>query len=518
MSTTMHHDLPLAAQFRQVPGTSRRVEVAAVLAALAFALLWYWQTTVSIVSIWYRSETYAHGFVILPIVAFLVWRERDRLAAVPTSPFLPALLPLALVGLVWVFAELANVLGLAQFMLAAMVPLLVWVLLGTAMLRALAFPLAFLFFAIPFGEFLLPQLMDWTADFTIVALKFTGIPVYRDGNNFVIPSGNWSVVEACSGLRYLIASLVVGTLYAYLTYRSFNRRLAFVAVSIVVPLVANWLRAYMIVMIGHLSGNKLATGVDHIIYGWIFFGVVMAALFWIASFWRQDDEPSTTSPDGVKLPAASAPASKLLIAWALALAVVAVWRPALATLERAGDSSPVRLPEIAAANGWSVAPATAADWKPEFTKPAAELRQSFAKGDAHVGVYVAHYRGRVTDGKLVSSGNRMVGNSGVRWLEAEITQTEFRIDEAGLRLPVTEIIRGPERLLVTRWYVVDGRVVGGDQLAALRLGWQRLLGRGDDGAIVVIYTEVVDTRARALQRLEQFAAEMGGHISHAIHP
>ena len=53
----------------------------------------------------------------------------------------------------------------------------------------------------------------------------------------------------------------------------------FIAASIVVPIVANWLRAYMIVMIGHLSNNKYAVGVDHLIYGWVFFGVVMMLLF-----------------------------------------------------------------------------------------------------------------------------------------------------------------------------------------------------------------------------------------------
>ena len=65
-------------------------------------------------------------------------------------------------------------------------------------------------FAVPVGEFLLPVFMEWTADFTVLALRLSGIPVYREGLQFVIPSGNWSVVEACSGIRYLIASLMVG--------------------------------------------------------------------------------------------------------------------------------------------------------------------------------------------------------------------------------------------------------------------------------------------------------------------
>jgi exosortase A len=159
-----------------------------------------------------------------------------------------------------------------------------------------------LLFAVPFGEFLLPPLMEQTADFTVFALRATGIPVYREGLYFTIPSGNWSVVEACSGLRYLIASITLGFLYAYLTYHSIRRRAIFVVVSVIVPIVANWLRAYMIVMIGHLSSMKLAVGVDHLIYGWLFFGLVMLILFWVGSFWREDfAQPSETPVSTVPL-------------------------------------------------------------------------------------------------------------------------------------------------------------------------------------------------------------------------
>ena len=74
-----------------------------------------------------------------------------------------------------------------------------------------------------------------TADFVVLALQATGIPVYREGLWFVIPSGQWSVVDACSGVRYLIASFMVGSLFAYLNYRSLRRRAVFVLVSILLP-------------------------------------------------------------------------------------------------------------------------------------------------------------------------------------------------------------------------------------------------------------------------------------------
>ena len=77
------------------------------------------------------------------------------------------------------------------------------------------------------------------------------------------------------------------------------RRLVFIALSIIVPIIANGIRAYLIVMIGHLSNNRLATGVDHVIYGWVFFGFVMMLLFWIGSQWREPDAAANpTAPQG----------------------------------------------------------------------------------------------------------------------------------------------------------------------------------------------------------------------------
>ncbi|MDE2615048.1 MAG: exosortase A, partial [Burkholderiales bacterium] len=262
---------------------------------VAVLLLLFRDTATSMVGIWYRSETYAHAFLVPPIVLWLVWRLRARLAALAPRPAPLALVPMAGACLLWLLGELAGVNAASQFALVLMLVLTVPLVFGTAVTRVLMFPLAFLFFCVPVGEFLTPVMIDRTADFTVAAIRASGIPVYREGNQFVIPSGNWSVVEACSGVRYLIASFMVGTLFAYLNFRSLRRRLAFVAVALVVPVVANWLRAYMIVMLGHLSGNRLAVGADHLVYGWVFFGIVILAMFMIGARFAE-------SPDAAAAP------------------------------------------------------------------------------------------------------------------------------------------------------------------------------------------------------------------------
>ena len=205
-------------------------------------------------------------------------------------------MPLLLLGTSWWVGQVVAANVVAQFSFVGMLIAAVFLTLGWPVARLILFPLLFLLFAVPFGEFLLPTLIEKTADFTVFAVRLSGVPLYREGNNFQIPSGAWSVVEACSGVRYLIASVTVGALFAYLNYSSWQRRLVFMAVSVVVPIVANWVRAYMIVMLGHLSDNRIATGVDHLIYGWVFFGIVISIMFAIGARWTEPEQPHARTP------------------------------------------------------------------------------------------------------------------------------------------------------------------------------------------------------------------------------
>ena len=209
--------------------TPWRVALPLMVAAIVAIVGLYVQTAESIVAIWWRSETYAHGFLIVPIVVVLIWSRRRELATIVPSPDQLGFVLLAGAGLAWIAAAAGNAQVVQQLALVAMIPAAVIAIAGRRVARALAFPLAFLFLGVPMGESLIPGLMDWTADFTVAALRLTGIPVYREGTFFTIPSGNWSVVEGCSGLRYVIASVTAGCLYAYLNYQSLVRRLLFVA-------------------------------------------------------------------------------------------------------------------------------------------------------------------------------------------------------------------------------------------------------------------------------------------------
>jgi exosortase A len=195
--------------------TSWRYFFPVVVVYLLLLTAFFYDTVESMVSIWSRSETFTHAFLILPISIWLGWEKRAHLKAMTPEPSWQGMAVLFAVGFLWLFGYLVDALVVQQLAWVAAFVAGVWAILGNRTTWVIAFPLAFLIFMVPFGEDLVPGMMEFTADFTIGLIRLTGIPVYREGLFFTLPSGNWSVVEACSGIRYLIASVTLGCLYSY---------------------------------------------------------------------------------------------------------------------------------------------------------------------------------------------------------------------------------------------------------------------------------------------------------------
>ncbi|MCX7901462.1 MAG: exosortase A [Burkholderiaceae bacterium] len=482
-----------------------------------FVVLLYADTARSLVAIWRSSDTYSYGFVVVPLVLWLLWRRRHVVAALRPEPCWPALSLVALAGLLWTTGRLADARVIEHFALVLSVQSAVVTVVGLRVAQAIAFPLAFLLFAVPVGEALVPTLTAWTADFTVAALKLTGVPVYREGNHFVIPTGRWSVVEACSGIRYLLATLMAGTLYAYLMYAGWRRRLAFIGASLVVPIVANWLRAYLIVMLGHLSGNELAASADHLIYGWVFFGIVLFVMFWVGAHFRQPEVPLARSADTQALRAAAIhlPAVHVrpaLLAAAGAIAVSAAWLPVAASLRSAASLDLPELAKVPAEGGWLEVADKDVLWTPRFAGAAAYLRQSFVREDERVMLYVAYYRGQTEGAELVNSQNVLVSEKDPVWREVARGRTQYG---DGMPARTSRLQSATQALTVVWWYWVDGRPVVSDSVAKLLLAASRLRLRGDDAAAVFVIVPHADGQD-GLATAARFMAAMGPRIEQLL--
>jgi exosortase A len=478
------------------------IRVSAAIGAVFFWVVgWYYATAAEVASIWWRSDTFAHGLLVLPMFVWLSWRNRERLYGPNLEPVPLMAVPLLLTGLVWLLGELASVASVTHAALALLLIFSLVGVLGLKLARPLAFPILFLLFGVPIGEFMLPIMMKYTAVFTVAVVRLCGIPVYQEGLHFVIPNGRWSVVEACSGVRYLIASLMVGTLYAYLSYRSLKRRLIFVGFAIVVPVVANWLRAFMIVMLGYFSDNRLGTGVDHLLYGWVFFGIVIVLMFWIGGRWREDLD----APLPVVHVAPSTPLQfSALLARLLPLAfAVAIWPVALQYLERAESveaSAPVDIKPLLVAAPWAETAEPATTFKPSFHGFRSESFRHYSDGKSKVAVYVATYAQQAPGRELVQSENMLLQPADTAWSRLHEGQGA---DSSAGTWHSSLLSGGAAPLVVWSGYWINGRLVTSDYVAKGLMALEKLQGHADRSAYIAILAAGPD-EAGATSVLEAF--------------
>lgn len=473
-----------------------RKPLAGVLVVTMFSLAVFVETWTSIVAIWSRSETFTHGYLVAPTSLWLIWLHRQQYRNLQADFSWVGLLFSVAGGFLWLVADLVHVLVVQQWAVVGILVSSLWAVLGTGVVSSMLFPILFLFLMVPFGEAFIPPLMDYTATFVVTLLRLTGISVYREGLFFTLTSGNWSVVEGCSGLRYLIASFTLGTVYAYLNYTSYKKRAVFIAVSFLAPIIANGFRAYMIVMIGHLSSMKLATGVDHIVYGWVFFGIVMFALFYIGSFWHDAPDSPETSVQEEALADAEI-ASEPRYHWfglAVILFCLSVWPPishGLSGLQNSNVMVPERFSQPRL-DTWQPAEAPDWGWEPNFQGVVAEARTFLKNGQAVFGLYFANFGDESQGGELVNSQNYLVPQKHKVWRILRDSDHPFAPASGHFAVVEEAVLNSSQRdLLVWRWYRIGDKTTNNAYLAKWWQLVKRLSGDSAPELLVVIYTEVV---------------------------
>ncbi len=475
--------------------------------SLGALFLVYFDTYRSMAQTWSRSDTYVHGYFVLPISLYLVWTLRHELQKLTPRPDARAIVPIAVAGIGFVAARLGGVLVAEQYFAVATIPLMVWAVAGSAVAHRILFPLAYLLLLVPVGEALIPHLIDSTAAFTVAALRASGVPVLQEGNLLTLPASQWSVVEACSGIRYLIACVTIGLLFAYLTYRSWTRRALFIGLSVVVPIVANWVRAYLIVLIGHASDMRLAVGVDHLIYGWIFYAIVMCLLLWVGALFSDDrgEERREVSPARLE-ETRPFPIFRTVVVACAGVLAAAFWQVWAAYAES-------RLPQSAAPAAFAF-PERVGDWtsdagrflwEPHYVGAAFSRSAMYRSSDSAVGLHVALYPEVRQGAELVSSANSLIAPETGGWRQVGRGSRELLL--RGRELEVEEAIlsgRGGA-LLVYRWYSISGHETSSPVRAKVLESTEKLRLRRPFAAGVVLFTDGDDDEARA--RLEEFLAD-----------
>ncbi len=489
------------------------------LLALGFAsaaiLLLFYHDAAAIASIWWNSSTFNHCLLIPFILWWLVAQRRRELAQLTPAAWWPGLLLVGAGALGWMLGEAGGVAFARHLGLMFMLQGATIAILGRGVARGLAFPLFYALFLVPGGEELVPAMQTVTAQIASALLSLTGVPAHLEGIFITTPTGYFEVAEACAGVKFLIAMAAFGALVANVCFRSWKRRIAFVAIALLVPVFANGVRAWLTIYVAHRTGSvDLAAGFDHVVYGGIFFAIVIAiilALGWrffdrgVNEPWFDPKQLQPEAPRGARLNAVIA------VILGLALAPVA-WLFLVSASGARPVPAEIALPQV---QGWQVVPqGQGRPWEPHYIG-ADRIR-------------LAHYRdaqGRTVDLAIVvfasqSEGRELVGygqgavapDSGAwAWTASATAPPDGRAERIasnGVAREVLSFYRVGEILtgsgVEVKLATLKTRLLGGPQRAVA------ILVSAEDSAAGVSARPAIDDFLRSLGPLDRLADRAAG--------
>jgi exosortase A len=487
------------AETLKAEGQGWRMHLLALSGVATAILLLFHRDAMGMVNVWLGSETFNHCALILPIIFWLVWQRLPELRRVEPSAWTPGLLLLSAGAAAWLLGEAGGVALARHGGLVLMLQGAVIACLGKTVARAIAFPIFYAIFLVPAGDELVPPLQTLTADMCMFLLGIFGPPATIEGVFITTPTGYFEVAEACSGVQFLIAMVAYGALVANVCFRSWRRRILFMAAAIVIPIVANGIRAWGTIYIAHLTGNDFAAGFDHILFGWVFFGIVIALL--MAAGWPFFDrrvgekwfDPATLQP----VRPARSPIIPVL-AGALALAAIPVaWSAAIASKAQQPPAE-IALPDVL---GWQrVLPTTERPWQPQFAGADIIRRATYRNAagqevDLALIVYAKQEEGR----ELISFGQGAAG-PGWAWSANGRAPANGRLD----RIQSFGTFRD-----VATFYRVGSILTGSSMAVKLETMKTRLLGGPQRAVAVIVSAEVPPDGTDSRPAMDAFIRALG---------
>lgn len=482
-------------------GSAWRRNAALLAGVWAALLLLFHRDVADLATIYWTNTTFGHCLFIAPVVAWLVWQRRADLPAVRAEAWWPGLVVMGAGGFAWLLGEAAGVALFRHLGLVVMLQGAVVALLGPNVVRALLFPLCYMIFLVPFGDALEKPLQDLTVAIMVPLLDLFGVPAHVDGVLITTPNGYFEVAEACSGSKFVIAMIAYGALVANVCYVSWTRRATFMAIALVVPMLANGARAFGTVYAAYLTSPEAATGYDHIVYGWFFFGAVMAGVLAIGWKWF-DRDPDAPWFDAAKLKrrwwGAAQMAAVVALTGLFMVSLFMAWGGAIAAR---ADALPARIamPQVA---GWTQVPLSRrAEWNPNFPGADHFLMGRYADGmGAQVDLVLAVYGSQHEGKELVGFGQGAIREND-QWVRIE----DLPELEGGKAIRMTA--PGPVEREVVTWYRVGDVLTPSESRVKAETLKAKLLGGKQRAVAVMVSAEKGDLPTRAA--IKRFLGALG---------
>lgn len=491
--------------------------------ALAFALLAssYPELFQQTLTLWWSDDGQSQNLLIVPIVLFLLYRQRGELSRLPPRASWPWLLLVLPAVLLLQLAQMIYLQSIAITALLLLPPLIAGAVLGSDVARKAWFPLCYLLLASPLWDYLTP-LLQWLAiKASVPLLQLTGLPVFPDGRFIDIPAGQFEIEDGCSGMRYLKAALAISLLYAHLFAEKPRQKVIAVALLVGFSILGNWARIVSVILIGQYTDMQHPLIHDHATFGWwLFFGLLVIWL-WLCNRLIQADPPRNPV-SGPLFSFARAPSSQLRLLLITPPLLLVLSAPAIlhsTYLASPGRWSPIAFPAPAAGPGWTgPEPVTPQQWQTGYPGAAWETKALYRKDQHHVLFYLGIYQQQSQGQELVNDTNTLFNPTEWKLIETRPIPTPESWQPTAT---INQSLLGQKRrMLVWHWYEIGGRVISNPAQAKLLDTLATL--RGANGtAVVAVATEITGSRAEAAAILTDFLnaqPDLRGSLSRVLNP
>lgn len=471
-----------------------------IVGALLFWSIAFYEGIYTATKVWSVSEIYNHCFIVLPATIYFIYLKRADVNSVQWRPNLFLLAPILSLLFIQMFAQIGDIKILMHIAAFTALPLLIWGILGNQAAKAIAFPLFFIVFCIPIGDQLIPALQEITTDIAVPMLELTGVPVYRNGLFLDIPEGRFLVAEACSGISFLITSIVFGFMYSYFSYHEYSKRFLFICLSVIVPILANAIRVYGIVLTGHLTDMEHAVGADHLVYGGVFFGLVLFILILIGEWLRSKNSESCRKTSNVSKENTLTVDKRIGSYFLVSLTIMLAFEEL--TIARVEGNNPINDKKIVdlESSTFDFQTQKLRYWSPVLVNPTQITEGKVVNETNSYDYFSAYFNG--SDSELIASNHRLFDDN--NW--TLLVDSSNKITNANIRI-LEVISQSGAKRYIAYWYNVDGKYFSNRSKAKLYQTFQKLVGNDSTGSIVMLSAEKHTNNEQSAEQLVEFITQ-----------
>lgn len=251
----------------------RKAASAALIGGLLLAL--FYPVLRWLIAEWLGNDYYSHGPLVPMVSAFFAWRLwLTRSEQQPNRHNAAPALVSTVVGMaIYLYALLDRAYFVAALAMIAVIAGLIWYLLGTALLRRMAFPILFLLFMVPlpFVEPLSLPLAQITGNISAGCVRLFGVPISVNGAQVSLPNAQLVVGAQCSGLRSIVTLLTLVAIIIFVLQGTWWAKALLALSSLPIAALGNVLRVASLLGVANTWGADAGFKYYHDYSGTVFF-------------------------------------------------------------------------------------------------------------------------------------------------------------------------------------------------------------------------------------------------------